>query len=43
MRGLVTSRRDAGHFGALVPFAHALVRAGDEVLVAAPHAAPTIM
>jgi UDP:flavonoid glycosyltransferase YjiC (YdhE family) len=39
MRVLLTTRRGAGHFGPLVPFAQAFRRAGDEVLVAAPHAA----
>ena len=39
MRVLVTSRPGAGHFGPLVPFARALQRAGDEVLVAIPGAA----
>lgn len=34
MRILVTSRPGAGHFGPLLPFARALQRAGDEVLVA---------
>ncbi len=39
MRILVTSRPGAGHFGPLVPFARALQRAGDDVLVAIPGAA----
>src|SRR5919108_92425 len=39
MRVLLTTRRGAGHFGPLVPFAQAFLRAGDQVLVAAPHAA----
>ena len=36
MRILITSNRGAGHIEPLVPFAHALLRAGDDVLVAAP-------
>jgi UDP:flavonoid glycosyltransferase YjiC (YdhE family) len=43
MRVLLTSRRGAGHFGPLVPFAQAFRRAGDEVLVAAPHAARSMV
>jgi UDP:flavonoid glycosyltransferase YjiC (YdhE family) len=43
MRVLITSRRGAGHFGPLVPFAHAFRRAGDEVLVAAPHSAASMV
>jgi UDP:flavonoid glycosyltransferase YjiC (YdhE family) len=43
MRVLITSRRGAGHFGPLVPFAHAFRRAGDEVLVAAPRAAASMV
>lgn len=43
MRVLVTSRRGAGHFGPLVPFAHAFLQAGDEVLVAAPQAARSMV
>ena len=43
MRVLITSRRGAGHFGPLVPFAQAFLRAGDEVLVAAPHAAASMV
>jgi UDP:flavonoid glycosyltransferase YjiC (YdhE family) len=43
MRILITSRRGAGHFGPLVPFAQAFRRAGDEVLVAAPHAAASMV
>jgi UDP:flavonoid glycosyltransferase YjiC (YdhE family) len=37
MRVLLTTKRGAGHFGPLVPFAHAFRRAGADVLVAAPH------
>ena len=33
---MLTSNRGAGHIGPLVPFAHAFLRAGDDVLVAAP-------
>ncbi len=36
MRILFATTRGAGHFGPLVPFAHALRRSGHEVLVAAP-------
>src|SRR4051794_23055877 len=36
MRILFASTRSAGHFNPLVPFAHACVRAGHEVLVSAP-------
>jgi UDP:flavonoid glycosyltransferase YjiC (YdhE family) len=36
MRILVATTANAGHFGPMVPFARALVRAGHEVLVAAP-------
>jgi len=43
MRVLLTTRRGAGHFGPLVPFAQAFRRAGDEVLVAAPHAARSMV
>jgi UDP:flavonoid glycosyltransferase YjiC (YdhE family) len=39
MRVLLTTKRGAGHFGPLVPFARAFRRAGDTVLVAAPHSA----
>ena len=35
-RILFTTTRGAGHFGPLVPFAHACVRAGHDVLVAGP-------
>jgi UDP:flavonoid glycosyltransferase YjiC (YdhE family) len=36
MRILFATTRSAGHFGPLVPFAHAARRAGHDVLVAAP-------
>ena len=36
MRILFASTRAAGHFGPLIPFAHACRRAGHDVLVAAP-------
>jgi UDP:flavonoid glycosyltransferase YjiC (YdhE family) len=39
MRILITSNRGAGHLEPLTPFAHALLRAGDDVLVAAPEGA----
>jgi UDP:flavonoid glycosyltransferase YjiC (YdhE family) len=38
MRALLTTHRGAGHFGPLVPFAHACRRAGHDVLVAGPPA-----
>src|SRR5690349_18232999 len=41
MRILITSNRGAGHIEPLVPFARALLRAGDDVLVAAPEGART--
>jgi UDP:flavonoid glycosyltransferase YjiC (YdhE family) len=43
MRVLITTRRGAGHFGPLVPFAQAFRRIGDEVMVAAPHAAAAMV
>jgi UDP:flavonoid glycosyltransferase YjiC (YdhE family) len=39
MRVLLTTKRGAGHFGPLIPFARAFRRAGDTVLVAAPQSA----
>jgi UDP:flavonoid glycosyltransferase YjiC (YdhE family) len=39
MRILMTTHRGAGHFGPLVPFAHACLRAGHDVLVAAARSA----
>jgi UDP:flavonoid glycosyltransferase YjiC (YdhE family) len=39
MRVLLTSTPGSGHLGALFPFAHALQRAGHEVLLAAPFSA----
>ena len=39
MRVLLTTKRGAGHFGPLIPFARAFRRAGDSVLVAAPTSA----
>jgi len=39
MRVLMTTHRGAGHFGPLVPFAQACLRAGHDVLVAAPRPA----
>jgi UDP:flavonoid glycosyltransferase YjiC (YdhE family) len=39
MRALLTTHRGAGHFGPMIPFAHALTRAGHDVLVAAPRPA----
>jgi UDP:flavonoid glycosyltransferase YjiC (YdhE family) len=43
MRVLITTRRGAGHFGPLVPFAQAFRRAGDGVMVAAPHSAAAMV
>ena len=43
MRILISTRKGAGHFGPLVPFAKALLRDNHEILVAAPRsAAPMI-
>jgi UDP:flavonoid glycosyltransferase YjiC (YdhE family) len=39
MRVLMTTKRGAGHFGPLIPFANAFRHAGATVLVAAPHSA----
>jgi UDP:flavonoid glycosyltransferase YjiC (YdhE family) len=39
MRVLISTRQGAGHFGPLVPFAHALLRDNAEVLVTAPRSA----
>jgi UDP:flavonoid glycosyltransferase YjiC (YdhE family) len=39
MRVLISTRQGAGHFGPLIPFAHALLRNNDEVVVTAPAAA----
>jgi UDP:flavonoid glycosyltransferase YjiC (YdhE family) len=44
MRFLMTTHRGAGHFGPMIPFAHAMLRAGHEVLVAIPRsAAPMVV
>jgi UDP:flavonoid glycosyltransferase YjiC (YdhE family) len=44
MRFLMTTHRGAGHFGPMIPFAHALLLAGHEVLVAIPRsAAPMVV
>jgi UDP:flavonoid glycosyltransferase YjiC (YdhE family) len=44
MRVLMTTRLGAGHIGPMIPFAHALLRNNDEVVVAAPAAgAPLIV
>jgi UDP:flavonoid glycosyltransferase YjiC (YdhE family) len=43
MRILFTTKAGAGHFGPLIPFARALLRAGADVLIAAPReAAPMV-
>ena len=36
MRVLISTRMGAGHFGPMIPFAHALLRRNSEVLVTAP-------
>src|SRR3954469_21640843 len=36
MRVLISTTRGAGHFGPLIPFAQAIVRAGGDVLVCVP-------
>jgi UDP:flavonoid glycosyltransferase YjiC (YdhE family) len=44
MRFLMTTHSGAGHFGPMIPFAHALLRAGHEVLVGVPRsAAPMVV
>jgi UDP:flavonoid glycosyltransferase YjiC (YdhE family) len=43
MRVLMTTHRGAGHFGPLVPFARACLRAGHDVLVAAPRPAAAMV
>ena len=46
MRILMTSNTGAGHIGPMVPFAHAFLRAGHDVLLAAPakdHPAAPVM
>jgi UDP:flavonoid glycosyltransferase YjiC (YdhE family) len=43
MRVLMSTHRGAGHFGPLVPFARACVRAGHDVLVAAPRSAAAMV
>jgi UDP:flavonoid glycosyltransferase YjiC (YdhE family) len=44
MRFLMTTHSGAGHFGPMIPFAHAIRRAGHEVLVAIPRsAAPMVV
>jgi UDP:flavonoid glycosyltransferase YjiC (YdhE family) len=39
MRVLISTRQGAGHFGPMIPFAHALLRDNAEVIVTAPRAA----
>jgi UDP:flavonoid glycosyltransferase YjiC (YdhE family) len=36
MRVLISTRLGAGHIGPMIPFAHALLRNNDEVIVTAP-------
>jgi len=43
MRILMTTHRGAGHFGPMIPFAHACLRAGHDVLVAAPQSAAAMI
>jgi UDP:flavonoid glycosyltransferase YjiC (YdhE family) len=43
MRVLMTTKAGAGHFGPLIPFARALQRAGDDVLIAAPREAAAMV
>jgi UDP:flavonoid glycosyltransferase YjiC (YdhE family) len=43
MRVLLTTKRGAGHFGPLIPFAHAFRRAGADVRVAAPDSAAAMV
>jgi UDP:flavonoid glycosyltransferase YjiC (YdhE family) len=43
MRILMTTHRGAGHFGPMIPFAHACLRAGHDVLVAAPRSAAAMI
>jgi UDP:flavonoid glycosyltransferase YjiC (YdhE family) len=43
MRVLITTKRGAGHFGPLIPFARAFRRAGATVLVAAPRSAAPML
>jgi UDP:flavonoid glycosyltransferase YjiC (YdhE family) len=43
MRILMTTKSGAGHFGPLIPFAHAFRRAGADVLIAAPRGAASMV
>ena len=43
MRVLLSTRMGAGHFGPLIPFAHALLRHNDDVLVVAPRSAAAMV
>jgi UDP:flavonoid glycosyltransferase YjiC (YdhE family) len=43
MRVLFTTKAGAGHFGPLIPFAHAFRRAGADVLIAAPREAAAMV
>jgi MGT family glycosyltransferase len=43
MRVLLSTRQGAGHFGPMIPFAHALLRDNNEVLVAAPVSAAAMV
>ena len=43
MRILMTTKSGAGHFGPLIPFAHAFRRAGADVLIAAPREAAAMV
>jgi UDP:flavonoid glycosyltransferase YjiC (YdhE family) len=43
MRVLISTRRGAGHFGPLIPFARSLLRDNHQVLVAAPRSAAAMV
>jgi UDP:flavonoid glycosyltransferase YjiC (YdhE family) len=43
MRILISTRRGAGHFGPLIPFAKAFLRNNDEVVIVAPQSAATMV
>lgn len=43
MRVLFTTKSGAGHFGPLIPFAHAFRRAGADILIAAPREAAAMV
>jgi UDP:flavonoid glycosyltransferase YjiC (YdhE family) len=43
MRIMISTRQGAGHFGPLIPFAKALLRQNDEIIVAAPVSAAAMI